>query len=51
VKGLAHPPSTSAWVLTGTVLGSGLAFIDGAAVNLTLPVIQQSLGGGLAAAQ
>jgi EmrB/QacA subfamily drug resistance transporter len=51
VKGLAHPPSAQAWVLTGTVLGSGLAFIDGSAVNLTLPVMQQSLGGGLATAQ
>jgi EmrB/QacA subfamily drug resistance transporter len=38
-------------VLAGTVLGSSLAFIDGSAVNLTLPVIQQRLGGGLAAAQ
>jgi EmrB/QacA subfamily drug resistance transporter len=38
-------------VLTGTVLGSGLAFIDSSAVNLTLPVIQQSLGGGLQTAQ
>src|SRR3954469_11873131 len=47
----AHPPSARAWVLAGTVLGSGLAFIDGSAVNLTLPVIQQKLGGGLEAAQ
>jgi EmrB/QacA subfamily drug resistance transporter len=38
-------------VLAGTVLGSSLAFIDGSAVNLTLPVIQQQLGGGLAQAQ
>jgi EmrB/QacA subfamily drug resistance transporter len=51
VRGVAHPPSSRTWVLAGTVLGSGLAFIDGSAVNLTLPVIQQSLGGGLAAAQ
>jgi EmrB/QacA subfamily drug resistance transporter len=46
-----HPPSARAWVLAGTVLGSGLAFIDGSAVNLTLPVIQQALGGGVEAAQ
>lgn len=51
VRGVAHSPRARAWVLAGTVLGSGLAFIDGSAVNLTLPVIQQSLGGGLAAAQ
>ena len=46
-----HPPSARAGVLAGTVLGSGLAFIDGSAVNLTLPVIQQALGGGVEAAQ
>jgi len=51
VVALAHAPGAQALVLTGTVLGSGLAFIDGSAVNLTLPVIQQALGGGLAAAQ
>jgi EmrB/QacA subfamily drug resistance transporter len=51
IAAVAHPPSARAWVLAGTVLGSGLAFIDGSAVNLTLPVIQQSLGGGLAGAQ
>jgi len=51
VRALAHPPRAQALVLTGTVLGSGLAFIDSSAVNLTLPVIQQSLGGGFAAAQ
>jgi len=38
-------------VLAGTVLGSSLAFIDGSAVNLVAPVIQQRLGGDVAAAQ
>ncbi|CAN7355934.1 MFS transporter [Phenylobacterium sp. LjRoot219] len=38
-------------VLAGTVLGSSLAFIDSSAVSLTLPVMQQQLGGDLAAAQ
>jgi EmrB/QacA subfamily drug resistance transporter len=51
VRGPAHPPRAQALVLTGTVLGSGLAFIDSSAVNLTLPVIQQGLGGGLQTAQ
>jgi len=51
IHGVAHPPSARGWVLAGTVLGSGLAFIDSSAVNLTLPVIQQKLGGSLAAAQ
>lgn len=46
-----HPPSARTGVLAGTVLGSGLAFIDGSAVNLTLPVIQQALGGGVEDAQ
>lgn len=50
-QALVHRPSARTGVLAGTVLGSGLAFIDSSAVNLTLPVIQQSLGGGLAAAQ
>src|SRR6185312_13503 len=38
-------------VLAGTVLGSSLAFIDGSAVNLAVPVIQQKLGGDVVAAQ
>jgi len=38
-------------VLAGTVLGSSLAFVDGSAVNLTLPVIQRQLSGSPAAAQ
>jgi EmrB/QacA subfamily drug resistance transporter len=48
---IPHPPGARRWVLAGTVLGSGLAFIDSSAVNLALPVIQQQLGGGVEAAQ
>jgi EmrB/QacA subfamily drug resistance transporter len=48
---VTHPAKARSWVLAGTVLGSGLAFIDSSAVNLTLPVIQQQLGGGVEAAQ
>jgi EmrB/QacA subfamily drug resistance transporter len=33
------------------VLGSSLAFIDGSAVSLTLPIMQQQLGGDVASAQ
>jgi EmrB/QacA subfamily drug resistance transporter len=54
VAATAHEPAkakSGPLVLAGTVLGSSLAFIDGSAVNLTLPVIQQQLGGGLAQAQ
>jgi EmrB/QacA subfamily drug resistance transporter len=50
-EAVVHPARAQGWVLAGTVLGSGLAFIDSSAVNLTLPVIQQQLGGGVAAAQ
>jgi len=38
-------------VVAGTVLGSSLAFIDGSAVGLILPVVQQRLGGDVGAAQ
>jgi EmrB/QacA subfamily drug resistance transporter len=34
------PPSSKPWVLTATILGSSLAFIDGSVVNLTLPALQ-----------
>ena len=44
-------PTNAPLVLAGTVLGSSLAFIDGSAVNLTLPVIQRQLGGDAASAQ
>lgn len=47
----AERPLNRRLVLTGTVLGSSLAFIDGSAVNLTLPVVQQQLGGDAAGAQ
>jgi EmrB/QacA subfamily drug resistance transporter len=38
-------------VLAGTVLGSSMAFIDSSAVNLIVPVLQQRMGGDVAAAQ
>ena len=38
-------------MLAGAVLGSSLAFIDSSAVSLTVPIMQQRLGGGIAAAQ
>ena len=39
------------WVIAATVLGSGVAFLDGTVVNVALPSIQKALhfsGGGLA---
>src|SRR6185503_5803426 len=46
-----HPERARRLVLAGTVLGSSLAFIDGSAVSLTLPIIQRQLQGDVAAAQ
>lgn len=48
---MAQPARSHRLVLAGTILGSSLAFIDGSAVNLILPVIQQRFGGDIAAAQ
>src|SRR5216110_1933769 len=31
------------WILAATILGSSMAFIDGTAVNVALPALQQSL--------
>jgi hypothetical protein len=31
------------WVLAATILGSSMAFIDGSAVNVALPLIQSDL--------
>ncbi len=35
--------STERWVLVATILGSSMAIIDGTAVNVALPVLQESL--------
>ncbi len=39
------------WVLTATVLASGMAMLDATVVNIALPAIARELGGGLAALQ
>lgn len=39
------------WTLVACILGSGIALLDGTAVNVALPSIQDALGGGLAAQQ
>src|SRR2546423_6441492 len=31
------------WILTATILGSSMAFIDGTVINVALPALQQSL--------
>jgi EmrB/QacA subfamily drug resistance transporter len=33
-------PKSGAWILTATILGSGMAFIDSTVVNVALPAIQ-----------
>ena len=42
---------TQPWVLATTILGSGMAFIDGSVVNVALPVIQADLATSVAGAQ
>lgn len=39
------------WVLAATVLGSGMVFIDGSAVNVALPALQGDLGATIAELQ
>lgn len=44
-------PGYSRWVLTATILGSSMAFIDGTVVNVALPALQSSLHASLAEVQ
>jgi MFS family permease len=39
------------WVLAATVLGSGIAFLDGTVVNVALPAIERDLDAGLSGLQ
>src|SRR5918997_4974458 len=39
------------WVLVATVLGSGMAFLDGTVVNVALPAIGRDLDAGLSGLQ
>jgi EmrB/QacA subfamily drug resistance transporter len=48
---LVYGSARGMWVLTATVLGSGLAQLDGTVVNVALPRIGEDLGGGLTALQ
>ena len=50
-EALAYASARGRWVLTATVLGSGLAMLDGTVVNVALPRIGEDLGGGLTALQ
>ena len=50
---LAQPcsPRDRAWILAATILGSAMAFIDGTAVNVALPMMERSLATSLPAMQ
>ena len=39
------------WIIAASVLGSGIAFLDGTVVNVALPAIGEDLGSGLAGLQ
>lgn len=39
------------WILAVAILGSGMAFLDGTVVNVALPAIGTSLGGGISTQQ
>lgn len=43
--------NAGAWVLTATILGSSMAFIDGTAVNVALPALQRDLNAGVSELQ
>jgi EmrB/QacA subfamily drug resistance transporter len=48
---LTYPSTRGRWVLAATVLGSGLASLDATVVNVALPAIGRSFGGGVAQLQ
>lgn len=39
------------WIIVATILGSGVAFLDGSVVNVALPAIGRDTGGGFAVLQ
>jgi EmrB/QacA subfamily drug resistance transporter len=45
------PAAIKRLTLIATILGSGIALLDGTVVNVALPTIQRGLGGGLAGQQ
>jgi EmrB/QacA subfamily drug resistance transporter len=47
----AQQKAVGRWVLVATIIGSAMAFIDGTAVNVALPVIQRELNATAASVQ
>jgi EmrB/QacA subfamily drug resistance transporter len=50
-QGLRFGTPQARWVLIATVLGSGIAFLDGTVVNVALPAIRNDLGSSTAGLQ
>ncbi|HYP24662.1 MAG TPA: DHA2 family efflux MFS transporter permease subunit [Actinomycetota bacterium] len=48
---LRYGTTAGRWVVGATVLGSGIAFLDGTVVNVALPAIDADLGAGLSGLQ
>jgi EmrB/QacA subfamily drug resistance transporter len=48
---IRYGTTTARWVVAATVLGSGVAFLDGTVVNVALPAIGADLGTSLAGLQ
>src|SRR5256885_7145798 len=44
-------PSNGGWIITATILGSSMAFIDGTVVNVALPALQSALGATISQVQ
>ncbi len=44
-------PASGTWVLSATILGSSLAFIDSTVVNVALPALQSELGAAMSDVQ
>jgi hypothetical protein len=42
--GVVERSPSGVWILVATILGSSMAFVDGSAVNVALPIMQQELG-------
>jgi EmrB/QacA subfamily drug resistance transporter len=48
---IAYGSTTGRWVLAATVLGSGIAFLDGTVVNVALPAVDSDLDAGISGLQ
>ena len=49
--GIAWGTPAARWMMTATVLGSGMAFLDSTVVNVALPAIESDLGTGITGLQ